>query len=104
MPLERTTPNHRMRSGRSTVRVISADSVYRPFGRSLRNRSHSHTAQQFSPILSSGPLDRPVEELRRRHGEHEAETGDEKPRGRASVAEDHVTDPQRKKVKQIGAV
>ena len=83
------------------------NSVARPgcnSSHSLGSRRESCSAQQLPPIVSSGPLDAAVQELRRRHGEHEANTGSQKTGARAVVAEQHVPYAERQKVKQISPI
>jgi hypothetical protein len=87
--------------------LIENNSVARPgcnSSHSLGSRRESCSAQQLPPIVSSGPLDAAVQELSRRHGEHEANTGSQKTGARAVVAEQHVPYAERQKVKQISPI
>src|SRR6185369_6890485 len=70
----------------------------------LGNRHDSRLAQQLLPIVSPGPLGRAIEEFSGWYGEREANAGSQKAGRRAFVTERHVADPERQKVKQIGAV
>src|SRR5262245_19632314 len=54
------------------------------------HRAAPNVTKASPPIVCSGPIDRPVHEVRRRHGERDAETGRQETESRAVVAEDHV--------------